>query len=50
VLAAVAERWLNALDDDGTTDAINKAIDGVPNDTAFIESAASALAEDHAQS
>lgn len=35
--AHAAKRWLRALDEDGTTDAINKAIDGVANDAAFVE-------------
>lgn len=42
--ARAAERWLDALDDDGTTGAINRAIAGVPSDTAFTDAAAAALA------
>ena len=37
--ARAAERWLEALDDAGTTDAINRAIDGVTVETAFVETA-----------
>jgi metal-responsive CopG/Arc/MetJ family transcriptional regulator len=48
--ARAAERWLDALDDDGTTDAINVAIAGLPDDDAFTDAAAAALAQsaDHA--
>jgi metal-responsive CopG/Arc/MetJ family transcriptional regulator len=42
--ARAAERWLDALDDDRTTDAINHAIAGTPDDTAFTDAAATALA------
>jgi len=39
-----AEKALDALDDDGTTDAINRAIAGLPADHAFTDAAAAALA------
>jgi metal-responsive CopG/Arc/MetJ family transcriptional regulator len=44
--ARAAERWLDALDDDQTTDAIDRAIAGLPADTAFTAAAAAALAGD----
>lgn len=43
--ARAAERWLDALDDERTTAAINRAIAGLPNDTAFTYAAAAALAQ-----
>lgn len=42
--ARAAERWLDALEDDATTEAINRAIDGLPPDHAFTDSAAAAVA------
>jgi antitoxin MazE6 len=39
-----AEQALDALEDDGTTDAINRAIAGLPADHAFTDAAAAALA------
>lgn len=42
--ARAAERWLADLDDAGTTDAINRAIAGLPPDHAFTDAAAAALA------
>lgn len=42
--ARAAERWLDSLDDDGTTDAINRAIAGLARDHEFTDAAASALA------
>jgi metal-responsive CopG/Arc/MetJ family transcriptional regulator len=39
-----AENWLGALDDDGTTEAINRAIGGLPADQAFTDTAAANLA------
>jgi metal-responsive CopG/Arc/MetJ family transcriptional regulator len=42
--ARAAERWLESLDDDGTTDAINRAIAGLTPDHAFTDAAAAALA------
>ena len=44
LFARAAERWLDALDDDQTTDAINRAIAGLPDDHAFTNAAATALA------
>jgi hypothetical protein len=42
--ARAAERWLDDLDDEGATDAINRAIADVPGDTEFTDAAAAALA------
>ncbi len=39
-----AERWLQSLDDDGTTVAINHALAGVESDHHFTDAAAMALA------
>jgi metal-responsive CopG/Arc/MetJ family transcriptional regulator len=44
--ARAAERWLEDLDDDQTTTAINHAIAETPVDTAFTDAAAAALAHD----
>lgn len=44
--ARAAERWLDTLDDDGTTAAIDAAIAGLPSDHAFTDAAAAALARD----
>jgi metal-responsive CopG/Arc/MetJ family transcriptional regulator len=44
--ARAAERWLDVLEDDGTTEAINRAIAGVPPDHAFTDAAAAALIAD----
>jgi len=41
--ASAAERWLASLDDDGTTDAVNRAIAGLEPDHAFTDAAAAAL-------
>lgn len=41
--ARAAERWLDSLDDDGTTDAINRAIAEVEPDHEFTDAAAAAL-------
>ena len=47
--ARAAERWLDALDDDGTTEAINAALAESEHDHAFTDAAASSLAaNDHA--
>jgi predicted DNA-binding protein len=46
--AQAAERWLDALEDDGTTDVINRVIAGLTIDHAFTDAAAAALAaHDH---
>jgi metal-responsive CopG/Arc/MetJ family transcriptional regulator len=42
--ARAAERWLDSLDEGGTTDAINSAIAGRASDHDFISAAAAALA------
>jgi metal-responsive CopG/Arc/MetJ family transcriptional regulator len=42
--ARAAESWLDALDDDGTTEAINRAIAGSSVDNEFTDAAAAALA------
>jgi len=42
--AQAAERWLDALDDDGTTEAIDHAIAGLTVDRAFTDAAAAGLA------
>ena len=44
--ARAAERWLDNLDDDGTTDAINRAIAGLEPDHDLTDAAAAALAPD----
>ena len=41
--ARAAERWLQSLDDDGTTDAINRAIAGIEPDHEFADVAAAAM-------
>jgi metal-responsive CopG/Arc/MetJ family transcriptional regulator len=47
--ARAAERWLDDLDDDQTTDAINQALDGVSQDTAFVDAAADQLLRGHSR-
>lgn len=42
--ARAAERWLATLDDDGTTEAINRAIVSQDSDHEFVAAAAAALA------
>lgn len=44
--ARAAQSWLDALDDEDTTDAINSAIAGLAADEAFTNAAAAALASD----
>lgn len=46
--ATAAERWLDELDDDGTTEAINRALEGEDQteDLAFLSAAAAALFAD----
>jgi metal-responsive CopG/Arc/MetJ family transcriptional regulator len=41
--ARAAENWLAAIDDEGTTQAINVALRGVPADDEFISAAAAAV-------
>ena len=45
--AKAAERWLDTLQGDETTAAINRAISGSPTDHEFADVAAAALVEDH---
>jgi metal-responsive CopG/Arc/MetJ family transcriptional regulator len=44
--ARAAQSWLDALDDEDTTDAVNNAIAGLEADEAFTNAAAAALAAD----
>ncbi len=44
--ARAAERWLEALDDDGTTAAINRVIAGLEPDHEFTDAAAASLVSD----
>ncbi len=44
--ARAAKSWLDALDDEDTTDAIDSAIAGLPAEMAFTDAAAAALASD----
>jgi hypothetical protein len=41
-----AERWLDVLEDEGTTEAIDRVIAGLPDDHAFTDAAAAALSVD----
>lgn len=41
-----AERWLNALEDEETTEAIDRVIAGLPDDHGFTDAAAAALSFD----
>lgn len=43
VFARAAENWLDAMEDDGITEAINRAIAGIPVDRGFTDAAAAAL-------
>lgn len=45
--ARAAERWLEALDDEQTTDAINRALGDAPQETAFTDAAADRLVHSH---
>jgi metal-responsive CopG/Arc/MetJ family transcriptional regulator len=47
LFARAAERWLDALEDNRTTEAIDRALAGLPADHAFTDAAAAALAADH---
>jgi len=44
--ARAAERWLDSLDDDGTTDAINRAIASDSAEHDFTDAAAALIAAD----
>ena len=44
--ARAAQSWLDALEDEDTTNAINSAIARVPVDKAFTDAAAAAVASD----
>jgi metal-responsive CopG/Arc/MetJ family transcriptional regulator len=44
LFARAAKSWLDALEDDGVTEAINRAIAGLPADQGFTDAAAAALA------
>ena len=46
--ARAAERWLDDLADDQTTEAIDRALAGVTQDTTFVEAAADELIRKHA--
>lgn len=41
-----AERWLTTLEDEETTEAIDRVIAGLPDDHAFTDAAAAALSVD----
>jgi predicted DNA-binding protein len=45
--ARAAERWLHELEDHELTEAINRALAGEPDDLAFTNAAAAALAAHH---
>lgn len=45
--ARAAERWLDDLDDEQTTEAINRALAGLAQDNAFVDAAADRLVRDH---
>lgn len=47
--ARAADRWLDALEEGDVTDAINRALDGVEQDTAFVSAAAAEVAAKHWQ-
>lgn len=47
--ARAAERWLDDLDDEQTTKAINRALAGVAQDTAFVDAAADRLVGEHVE-
>ncbi len=44
LFARAAENWLDSLEDDGVTEAIDRAIAGLPDDHQFTDAAAAALA------
>jgi metal-responsive CopG/Arc/MetJ family transcriptional regulator len=41
--ARAAQSWLDALEDEDTTEAINRAVEEIPSDSAFTDAAAAAL-------
>jgi hypothetical protein len=41
--ARAAQSWLDALEGEDTTEAINRAVEEVPSDSAFTDAAAAAL-------
>ena len=43
LFARAAENWLETLEEDGVTEAINDAIAGLPEDRQFADAAAAAL-------
>ena len=43
LFARAAENWLDDLDEDGVTEAINRVITGLPEDHLFTDAAAAAL-------
>jgi len=45
--ARAAERWLDDLDDEQTTEAINRALAGLAQDNAFVDAAADRLVREH---
>ena len=47
--AKAAERWLYELEGPEITEAINRALEGVEQDTEFLQIAAHRLARDHGQ-
>ena len=47
LFARAAENWLDCLEDDGVTEAIDRAIAGLPDDHQFTDAAAAALAIDN---
>ena len=42
--ARAAQSWLDVLEGEETTEAINRAVDEIPSDSAFTDAAAAALA------
>jgi len=42
--ARAAQSWLDALEDEATTEAINRTVEEAPPDSAFTDAAAAALA------
>lgn len=47
--ARAAERWLDDLDDDQTTNAINQALTGIEQDTALVNAAGDRLVRAHGE-